>query len=89
MKKLFAFCIALMLAILPMGAAMAETIMIYGTVINTQPQSVVCTADGTIEQVNVTVGRLTSYAQSSPTMDGRQTQPSPPLRKAIYKTSAP
>ena len=56
MKKLFAFCIALMLAILPMGAAMAETIMIYGTVINTQPQSVVCTADGTIEQVNVTVG---------------------------------
>lgn len=56
MKKLFAFCIALMLAILPMGAAMAETIMIYGTVINTQPQSVVCTADGTIELVNVTVG---------------------------------
>ena len=56
MKKLFVFCIALMLAILPMGAAMAETIMIYGTVINTQPQSVVCTADGTIEQVNVTVG---------------------------------
>lgn len=56
MKKLFAFCIALMLAILPMGAAMAETIMIYGTVINMQPQSVVCTADGTIEQVNVTVG---------------------------------
>lgn len=56
MKKLFAFCIALMLAILPIGAAMAETIMIYGTVINTQPQSVVCTADGTIEQVNVTVG---------------------------------
>lgn len=56
MKKLFAFCLALMLAILPMGAAMAETIMIYGTVINTQPQSVVCTADGTIEQVNVTVG---------------------------------
>ena len=56
MKKLFALCIALMLAILPMGAAMAETIMIYGTVINTQPQSVVCTADGTIEQVNVTVG---------------------------------
>lgn len=56
MKKLLALCIALMLAILPMGAAMAETIMIYGTVINTQPQSVVCTADGTIEQVNVTVG---------------------------------
>lgn len=56
MKKLFALCIALMLAILPLGAAMAETIMIYGTVINTQPQSVVCTADGTIEQVNVTVG---------------------------------
>lgn len=56
MKKLFVFCIALMLAILPMGAAMAETIMIYGTVINTQPQSVVCTADGTIERVNVTVG---------------------------------
>ena len=56
MKKLFAFCIALMIAILPMGMAMAETIMIYGTVINTQPQSVVCTADGTIEQVNVTVG---------------------------------
>ena len=56
MKKLFALCIALMLAILPMGAVMAETIMIYGTVINTQPQSVVCTADGTIEQVNVTVG---------------------------------
>lgn len=56
MKKLFALCIALMLAILPMGAAMAETIMIYGTVINTQPQSVVCTADGTIEQVNIAVG---------------------------------
>ena len=56
MKKLFAFCIALMLAILPMGAAMAETIMIYGTVINTQPQSIVCMAEGMIQQVNVTVG---------------------------------
>lgn len=63
MKKLFAFCIALMLAILPMGAAMAETIMIYGTVINAQPQSVVCTADGTIEQINVSVGdRVTGGA---------------------------
>lgn len=63
MKKLFAFCIALMLAILPVGAAMAETIMIYGTVINTQPQSVVCTADGTIEQINVAVGdRVTGGA---------------------------
>ena len=61
MKKLFACYIALMLAILPISAAMAETIMIYGTVINTQPQSVVCTADGTIQQVNVAVGdRVTS-----------------------------
>lgn len=56
MKKLFVFCITLMLTILPIGAAMAETIMIYGTVINTQPQSVVCTADGTLQQVSVTVG---------------------------------
>lgn len=56
MKRLFAFCIALMLATLPMGAAMAETIIIYGTVVNTQPQSVLCTADSTLEQVNVAVG---------------------------------
>ncbi len=56
MKKLFVFCIAVMLVLLPMGAAMAETIMIYGTVINTQPQSVVCTSDGTIEQIHVAVG---------------------------------
>lgn len=56
MKKMFVFCIALMLAILPMGAAMAETIMLYGTVINTQPQAVVCTSDGTMEQIHVAVG---------------------------------
>ena len=44
-----------------------ETIMIYGTVINTQPQSVVCTADGTIEQVNVTVGdRVTDQSHHRP-----------------------
>lgn len=56
MKKLFVFCISVMLAIMPMGMAMAETVMIYGTVINTQPQSVVCTSDGIIEQIHVAVG---------------------------------
>ena len=56
MKKLFVFCLALMLAVLPMGMAMAETIMIYGTVINTQPQPVICTADGSIDQIHFTVG---------------------------------
>lgn len=56
MKKLFILCIALILAILPVGMAMAETITLYGKVINTQPQSVVCTANGTVEQINVTVG---------------------------------
>ena len=56
MKKLFVFCLALMLAVLPMGMAMAETIMIYGTVINTQPQPVICTADGSIDQIHFAVG---------------------------------
>lgn len=56
MKKLFIFCITLMLAILSVGITKAETITIYGTVINTQPQSIICTADGTIEQLYVNVG---------------------------------
>lgn len=56
MKKLFVLCIAMMLAVLPVGMAMAETIMIYGSVVCMQPQSVVCAAEGAIEQVNYSVG---------------------------------
>lgn len=56
MKKLFVLCLALMLAVLPIGMAMAETIMIYGTVVCTQTQSVVCTADGSIDQIHFAVG---------------------------------
>ena len=56
MKKLFVLCLALMLAVLPIGVAMAETIMIYGTVVCTQTQSVACTADGSIDQIHFAVG---------------------------------
>lgn len=56
MKKLFVCCIALMLMLLPTGMSLAETVLIYGSVINTQPLPIVCAADGTIEQINISVG---------------------------------
>ncbi len=56
MRKLLIICITLMLSITLMGTAMAETIVLYGTVANIDPQSVVCTAVGTIQQVYVSAG---------------------------------
>ena len=56
MKKLFILCLALMLAMMPAGLALAESILIYGTVVCTQPQPIVSSAYGVIEQINCAVG---------------------------------
>lgn len=56
MKKLFVLCLALMLAMLPAGGALAESILIYGTVVCTQPQPIVSSAYGAIAQINCDVG---------------------------------
>lgn len=56
MKKLVVLWIALMMMLMSLEMATAESIMIYGSVICTQPYPVVCTAEGTIEQVYYSAG---------------------------------
>lgn len=56
MKKLFVLSLTLLLAILPAGWALAESVQIYGTVVCTQPKPIVCAAQGVIEQITCSVG---------------------------------
>lgn len=53
MKKLLVLCLTL---VLMLSAASAETILMYGTVVNTESETVTTTAEAVLESVNVSVG---------------------------------
>lgn len=53
MKKLLVLCLTL---VLMLSAASAETILMYGTVVNTEPQAVATTAEAALESVSVSAG---------------------------------
>lgn len=69
MKKLLILCLTL---VVMLSAASAETILLYGTVVNTEPQAVTTTAEAVLESVNVSVGDHVSAGDVLATLTTRK-----------------
>lgn len=69
MKKLLVLCLTLMVML---STASAETILMYGTVVNTEPQTVTTTAEAVLESVNVSVGDHVSVGDVLATLATRK-----------------
>ncbi len=69
MKKLLVLCLTL---VLMLSAASAETILMYGTVVNTESETVTTTAEAVLESVNVSVGDHVSAGDVLATLTTRK-----------------